>query len=78
MRFGFGCELNQKLIAFAVVILLGTSGRVAQAQDDANTAATDGGGQEILQSVFVPLLANAPFSLTLATEWTRPMNNGGT
>ena len=78
MRLGFGCELNKKLIAFGVVVVLGTGARVVQAQDDANTAATDGGGQEILQSVFVPLLANAPFSLTLATEWTRPMNNGGT
>ena len=35
-------------------------------------------GQEVLQSIFVPFLSNAPFSLTLATEWSRPMNNGGT
>jgi hypothetical protein len=38
----------------------------------------DGGGQEVLQSIFVPYLPNAPFSLTLSSEWIRPMANGGT
>jgi hypothetical protein len=77
MRFSFRGKLNGGLVALAIAILVGAGGRV-QAQDDANTAASDGGGQEILQSIFVPLIAHAPFSLTLATEWTRPMNNGGT
>jgi hypothetical protein len=78
MRFSFRGELNRGLVALAIAILVGAGGRVVQAQDDANTAASDGGGQEILQSIFVPLIAHAPFSLTLATEWMRPMNNGGT
>jgi hypothetical protein len=78
MRFDFGRELNKGLIAVAIAIMLGACDRAVQAQDDASTAATDGGGQEILQSIFVPLIPHAPFSLTLATEWTRPMNNGGT
>ncbi len=31
-----------------------------------------------MQSIFVPPKPGAPFSLTLATEWTRTMGNGGT
>jgi hypothetical protein len=78
MRSDLGCKVNKVLIAVVVAIMLGAGGRMVQAQGDASPPATDGGGQEVLQSVFVPLLANAPFSLTLTTEWTRPMNNGGT
>jgi len=38
----------------------------------------DGGTNgPILQSLFVPPKAGAPFSLTLSTEWTRPLANGG-
>lgn len=41
-------------------------------------ALNDGGGTpSVLESIFVPPLPNAPFSLTLRTEWTRLMNNGG-
>ena len=78
MSFDFCGKFNKSLIIFATAMLFAAGGRAVQAQDDASTAASDGGGQEILQSIFVPLIANAPFSLTLATEWTRPMNNGGT
>ena len=38
----------------------------------------DGGAYGPMQSIFVPPKPGAPFSLTLATEWTRPMENGGT
>ncbi|HEX7158980.1 MAG TPA: hypothetical protein VF214_08205 [Edaphobacter sp.] len=63
---------------FVAAVLLGTGGRIAQAQDDGSTLVLDGGGEEILQSIFVPYIQHAPFSLTLATEWSRPLNNGGT
>lgn len=78
MGLDFLRELDKWLIFSAVAIVLGAGGRVARAQDDGNIAASDGGGQEVLQSIFVPLIAHAPFSLTLGTEWVRPMNNGGT
>jgi hypothetical protein len=57
--------------------LLAISPSLARAQND------DGGvtytrGEELLESIYVPNLTNAPFSLTLATEWSRPMQNGGT
>ena len=38
---------------------------------------SDGGTRETLESIFVPPMANAPFTLTLETEWSRPMNGGG-
>ena len=37
----------------------------------------DGGVSEPMQSIFVPPKPGAPFSLTLAAEWSRPMANGG-
>lgn len=37
----------------------------------------DGGTRETLESIFIPPIANAPFSLTLETEWSRPLNGGG-
>ena len=38
----------------------------------------DGGTSGRMESIFVPPKAGAPFSLTLATEWSRRMDNGGT
>src|SRR3954452_23369115 len=37
----------------------------------------DGGVTGPMQSIFVPPKPGAPFSLTLHTEWSRPMANGG-
>ena len=37
----------------------------------------DGGTSGRMESIFVPPKPGAPFSLTLATEWSRPMANGG-
>jgi hypothetical protein len=38
----------------------------------------DGGTRQTLESIFIPPLVHAPFSLTLETEWSRPMTGGGT
>jgi len=38
----------------------------------------DGGVNEVLQSIYIPPLLNAPFTAIVHTEWTRPMANGGT
>jgi hypothetical protein len=74
----FGRELCRRPFVFAIVIALTTGGCVLCAQTpDEGGVSFDGGGQEVLQSIFVPYMANAPFSLTLAAEWSRPMNNGG-
>ena len=37
----------------------------------------DGGTSEVLQSIFIPPIAGAPFSLTLETEWSRPFGTSG-
>jgi hypothetical protein len=74
-----GSGLYKRLFVFAILIALTTGGRVACAQSpDEGGVSYDGGGEEVLQSIFVPLIAHAPFSLTLVAEWSRPMNNGGT
>lgn len=39
---------------------------------------TDGGGTGALESIYVPNLPNAPFTLTLHTEWVQTMHTGGT
>jgi hypothetical protein len=38
----------------------------------------DGGVRQTLESIFIPPIVDAPFSLTLDTEWTRPLGTGGT
>jgi hypothetical protein len=38
----------------------------------------DGGTSGRMESIFIPPLLGAPFSLTLMTEWSRPLGNGGT
>ena len=59
---------------------------LAQAPPPAQTADTkppviqtnDGGANGVMQSIFVPPIASAPFTLTLSTDWSRPLANGGT
>jgi hypothetical protein len=38
----------------------------------------DGGTREVLESIFIPPIPNAPFTATLETEWARPLADGGT
>jgi len=38
----------------------------------------DGGVSEVLQSIYIPPLLNAPFTAIVHTEWIRPMMGGGT
>ncbi len=49
-----------------------------QAQEDGSVTPTDGGGTGVLESIYVPNIPNAPFSLTLHTEWVQTLPNGGT
>jgi hypothetical protein len=37
----------------------------------------DGGTSEVLQSIYIPPLLNAPFTATVHTEWTKPIPGGG-
>src|ERR1051326_4296179 len=38
----------------------------------------DGGVDQVLQSIVIPPMPNAPFSLTLQTEWVQTLSDGGT
>jgi len=51
---------------------------VAQAPAQQTIVRQDGGQSGRMESVFFPPKAGAPFILTLATEWSRPLGNGGT
>lgn len=61
-----------------VVVLLGASIGFSQTPPTVRPTPADGGTTEVLQSIFVPALAGAPFSLTLRTEWVKVFADGGT
>ncbi len=68
---------QRSLIGLGVLAGLATaSGAQTQAVPPVHFA--HGGQSQVLQSIFIPPKANAPFTLTLATEWTQPMMGGGT
>lgn len=41
-------------------------------------AVPDGGVTQVLQSIYVPPMQNAPFTAIVHTEWIRPLSDGGT
>jgi hypothetical protein len=61
-----------------VLTLLSTGPLAAQAVSQGTILTADGGTRETLESIFIPPKLNAPFSLTLETEWIRPLPHGGT
>ncbi len=64
------------LIPAALVI---TSLASAQApSQDLIIGDADGSTSRSTESIFIPPIPRAPFSLTLATEWSQPIGNGGT
>jgi hypothetical protein len=67
------------LIILSWVAAIGIGMAQQQVQPPTRPARSqDGGTREVLESIVIPPLANAPFSGTLATEWARPMADGGT
>jgi hypothetical protein len=61
---------------FGIACLI--SSRDLLAQNSSSEYKTfDGGVSQVLQSIFIPPIPNAPFSLTVETEWSRPLGNGG-
>jgi hypothetical protein len=69
-------------VGLSLVLFLGLStfGSTAAAQDAAPQKQVvripDGGTSGRMESIFIPPKAGAPFSMTLLTEWSRPLNNG--
>ncbi len=57
-----------------------TAARRARSADGGTTQVVetrDGGASETLQSIYIPPIANAPFTAIVHTEWTRHMMDGG-
>ncbi len=50
---------------------------LAQRPGPVGAAAPDG-IRQVLERIFIPPKPKCSFTLTLATEWTRPLGNGGT
>jgi hypothetical protein len=74
-------DLHKRVVVFAIALAIALTTAqplvCAQTPDDGGVTYDSAGG-EILQSLFIPIMANAPFSLTVAAEWSRSMTNGGT
>ena len=70
---------SRRFLPMALISLALTSVALAQIPQEQHVVSVrDGGAGGSMQSIFVPPKAGAPFSLTLHTEWKRPMGNGGT
>lgn len=75
---------RDKLLPMKIAMVVCTVGLATLCDGYAGAQQEDGGvsyfgrGQEVLESIYVPNLAGAPFSLQLSTEWTRPLLSGGT
>jgi hypothetical protein len=75
VRLNFGTST----FAFAAAISASTVTLLAQAPAQRPVGTPpDGGVRQVLESIFIPPKPNAPFTLTLDTEWTRPLANTGT
>ena len=66
-------------IPLLALLLVGSSSLcLAQAQvQKPAVRVADGGTSGRMESIFIPPKPNAPFTLTLGTEWSRPLGNGG-
>ena len=64
--------------AWLVLVLALATTAEAQVQHRVVIPAQDGGVREVLESIVVPPIPNAPFSATLSTEWARPVPGGAT
>lgn len=79
MRFFASLLFLLSLLATSVFAQSAGTGRETSAQQTAQQfREQDGGVTETLQSIFIPPKMQAPFSLTLHTEWVKTLADGGT
>jgi len=69
-------------ISLAGILWLSSLACMTQAQQtqpqNSPPAAQDGGVREVLESIVIPPIPNAPFTATLATEWVKYAADGAT
>lgn len=61
----------------AVLVPLGVHAQTESQPLDKQVRVQDGGTRVMLESIAVPPMANAPFTLTLQTGWVRSLEGGG-
>src|SRR5271165_3614021 len=66
---------TRKVLLTAGATLLLIPSQFAQAPSG-GTGIPDGGTREVLVSIFIPSLPDAPFTATVNTEWVRPLGDG--
>jgi hypothetical protein len=68
------------LVTFVTAALHGQQGQTPAGNSDGGVTVTihDGGVDQVLQSIFIPPVQNAPFTATVHTQWIRPLADGGT
>ena len=67
-------------IVVALVVSAGSAAGFCQGNGKAQPQVLhgqDGGTSGVMESIFVPPIPDSPFTLTLVTEWSRPLGNGG-
>src|ERR1700756_1236885 len=73
-----------RILCAGILVLLPTlslaqaAQSVSPEQSHIATPSRDGGVREVLESIVIPPLPNAPFTATLDTEWVRYAGEGAT
>src|ERR1700687_5728692 len=69
---GLGAAMRSLLL---VIFSLATA--AAAQQEWSSETQLDGGVSQVLQSIYIPPMHDAPFTATVHTEWARPLAGGG-
>jgi hypothetical protein len=72
--------MNRHASLLLVALLSGAAcAQSPRTQDGGTTVVTmrDGGVSQVLQSIYLPTIINAPFTAIVHAEWVRPMPEGG-
>jgi hypothetical protein len=67
----------KNVLSLLAFFMLGSSLSVAQSPQKCQRP-SDGGTREVLISILIPSLSNAPFHATVNTEWIRQLGDGST
>jgi hypothetical protein len=59
------------------IIIFAFSAAAAAQQEWSPETQMDGGVSQVLQSIYIPPMHDAPFTATVHTEWARPLAGGG-
>ncbi len=78
MRVRFVCLTLSVVLAPASLFAQTPTAQPAPQKETQQVYVRDGGTRETLESIVIPPKPDAPFTLTLATEWVKTFYDGGT